>query len=482
MKKRTYLISRLSLFFFLTCLFPQLQFGQAYFQKVYIDNPYDQEGEDALPMADGGYLICGYTTNSTVNDADVEVWKIDATGTLLWKKTYGGAKVDFVSHMTPTSDGNYLLVGYSQSYGGGDYDVLLLKIDPDGNTLWLKTYGGSDNDLGVDVSPTSDGNFIVTGYSNGASHADLDMYLAKIGADGTLLWNKWIGTSSEEISNCVKQATDGGYIVLGMTMSVGQGDAYLVKTDASGNVSWSQTYGGVHYDEGVYVDPNADGTYTFLVRDSSDAGMDIDVRIIKSDASGGVIWNKVYGGTKKDTPKMIQSTMDGGYIVAAITRSFGLINPDMWIMKFDAGGDTTWTHHYGGVNHEHCYVARELPDGSYIACGKTESYSPDMDVMFLKLSSAGTLTAGIEKFAASSFNLFPNPAVNEVHLEISTNENASLSITDMSGREVVARANLAPGRTTIPLEEHAAGVYFVTLRSGTNISTRKLILNNHAHE
>jgi hypothetical protein len=482
--KHTILLSKFFFLTFLATFLPQVHFGQSYFQKVYVAT-YDQEGQDVLAMADGGYLICGYTTNSTLNDADVQVMKIDAFGNQVWKKTYGGAKVDFINRMTATPDGNYLLVGYSQSYGGGDFDVLLLKIDPDGNTLWLKTYGSSGNDQGMDISTTSDGNFIITGCSNSSStHGALDMYLAKIDPDGGVIWEKWIGGSATEISNCVKQATDGGYIVMGMTMSYGtEGDAYLVKTDGDGNVSWTQTFGGAHYDEGVYVCANTDGTYTFLVRDSSGVNRDIDIRIIKTDASGTAIWNKVYGGDRKDTPKMIQPTKDGGYIGCGNTRSFGLVNPDMWILKFDANGDTTWTHNYGGSNHEHCYTVREQPDGSYIACGKTESYSPDMDVIFLKLNSSGTMGIENQNFASGTgFNVFPNPAVEEVQLELVVNEAASLSITDMSGREVFARANVETGLTRIPLQDHAAGVYFVTVRTRSQVATRKLILNNQAHE
>ena len=139
--------------------------GQTYFQKVYQSSPHDQEAQDVLPTSDGGYILAGYTTNTTFNDCDVYIMKADANGNLLWTKTYGVNKPDFPYHMLATNDGNYFLVGYSQSYGGGDYDILLMKIDPSGNMLWTKTYGGFGNDMGRDIIATNDGNYLIVGSS-----------------------------------------------------------------------------------------------------------------------------------------------------------------------------------------------------------------------------------------------------------------------------------------------------------------------------
>jgi len=457
-----------------------LNYGQPYFQKVFYDSPFDQEGQDVLPTADGGYLIAAYTSNSTFNDQDIEVVKADASGALVWKKTYGGNKPDFPYHMLQAADGNYFIIGYSQSYGGGDYDVLLLKIDPAGNTIWLKTYGGWGNDQGLDIIATSDGNYMIVGNSNSAAMADQDMFLIKIDPAGTVIWNKWLGGSSNDFGNSIQQCSDGGYIVLGNTFSFGAGgDAYLVKTDAGGNIAWTKTFGGALYDEGVYLHLNTDGSYTFVVRDSSTVGHDIDVRIIKTDMSGNVIWNKAYGGTKKDTPKMIQSTMDGGYVVAAITRSFGLITPDMWIVKLDANGDTTWTRRYGGNQNEHCYVVRELSDGSLIATGKTSSYSPDFEIIFLKMNSSGTLTVGMEEtmIHEHGFTIFPNPFNERFVLDAEPASVCEISITDVCGQEVYRNNNVTHGRTEIVLNDRSAGVYFITVQGALRSFTRKIILN-----
>jgi hypothetical protein len=471
-----YRAARMAAFTLVAWLSPLLAEGQSYFQKVYYDSPYDQEGQDVVQMPDGGYLICGYTTNATLNDMDVLVIKTDAAGNQVWKQTYGGSKPDYPHHMLATSDGNYLLVGHSQSYSGGDYDVLLLKIDPNGNTIWLKTYGGWGNDKGSDIIATSDGNYMIIGQTDSWSQ-DLNFYMIKIDGGGNVIWSKNLGGSGNDFGSSIQQTPDGGYMLLGTTYSFGVGgDALQIKTDAGGNQQWQNTFGGGSYDEGMYVVVNSDGSAVMAIRDSSLAGKDIDTRVIKTDAGGAVQWNKVYGGTKKDTPKMIQHTMDGGYVMAAITRSYGLISPDMWIVKLDANGDTTWTRRYGGSQHEHCYVVRELSDGSYIAIGKTESYSPDFEVIFLRVNSSGTMTTGEELASADkTFRMYPNPAADRIVLDLRSTKASRVTLTDIAGRELYAGDVVGREELSINLAGKSEGIYFVTVDTEAGRVTRKLI-------
>lgn len=454
--------------------------AQTYFQKVYLSSPYDQEGQDVVPCPDGGYLIAGYTTNSVLYDCDIQITKSDAAGNKVWQKTFGGAKPDFAKHMIATSDGNFMIVGYSESYSSGDRDIYVLKVDQSGNEVWKKTYGGWGNDVGEDIIATSDGNFLIVGYSDSGSSTGQNANLIKIDASGNQIWSKQYGGSGDDFARSVKQCSDGGFIMLGNTLSYGtNGDAYLVRTDASGTESWYKTFGGSLYDEGTYITLNSDGSFTFLMRDSSNAGQDIDVRVIKTDANGNVIWNKNYGGTKKDTPKMINNTSDGGYIIAAISRSFGWINPDMWILKADANGDTTWTRHYGGVAHEHAYVAKEQADGSYIVVGKTDSYGPDMDIMFLKLNSQGTLAVGINEIYADAgiIRLFPNPNNGNMNIDLRGVTFAKISISDAIGREIYSKEAIREEELKISLETGKPGLYILKCESDKGTELKKFIIN-----
>jgi hypothetical protein len=454
--------------------------AQTYFQKVYQSAPYEQEGQDVLATADGGYLIAGYTTNSTQYDCNIYIVKTDGAGNLQWTKNYGGARPDFPYHMIATADGNYFLIGYSQSYSAGDADMYLAKIDPSGNLIWYKVYGGSGNDYGKDIIQTSDGNYLIVGWSNSPSMTDQNANLIKIDPSGNVIWSKLYGGSADDFGSSVKECGDGGFIMLGQSMSYGNGgDAYLVKTNAAGDLQWYKTFGGANYDEGVYLVKNSDESFVFVVRDSSNAGKDIDIDILKTDNDGNLIWSKNYGSTQKDTPKMVQATSDGGYIIAGISRSFGWINPDMWILKCNSGGDTTWTKHFGGVNHEHCYAVREQADGSYIAVGKTDSYGPDMDVMLLKLNSQGDLTIGLNEPLAlnASVKLFPVPGHDDLTLDLGDFKANRLVLTDIGGKEIYSKCCDNTKLVTIDVRDRKSGTYILKLESETQTITKRIIIN-----
>ena len=455
--------------------------AQAFFQKVFLKSPYDEEAQDVLPTSDGGYLFAGYTTNSTLNDCDVLVIKADASGTEQWRKTFGGNKPDFPYHMLQASDGNFFLVGYSQSYGGGDFDILLIKIEPDGDLIWSKTYGANGNDLSRDIIATADGNYMIVGWSKAAGQPDNNANLIKIDIDGTVIWNKTFGSSSDDFGNCVKTTSDGGYIMIGQTYGFGSsnGDAWLVKLNSNGDTTWTKRFGGSLNDEGYYLTVAPDGGYVFLVRDSSNVGQDIDTRVIKTDASGNLVWNKVYGGDKKDTPKMIQNTNDGGFIACGNSRSFGWINPDMWILKLNSSGDTTWTRHYGGSQNEHCYVIREMADGSYIATGKTASYGPNFDPIFLKFNSSGTLAVGVKEnaLAANSVQIYPNPSAGKLSIHSNGNNIRNIRITNSLGNAILINEKQDANQLDIDLEGTQSGIYFLTCEVDEKTVTKKLIIN-----
>lgn len=458
--------------------------AQSTFQKVYTD-VYDMDGLDVIPAQGGGYIITGMITNDIIDDMDIYIVKTNNNGDIEWTKTYGGNKPEYSFNILQATDASgYFIIGYTQSFGSGDYDSWLLKIDNSGDTLWTKRYGTWGNDQGKEIIPTSDGNYVIAGYSNSATYPDYQSYLIKINPSGNILWEKYYGGSNMEIGNSVKQCPDGGYVMFGQTFSYGAGggDAYMVKTNASGDLLWTKTFGGAQNDEGICIVSNSDNTFALCIRDSSSVGKDIEVQIIKTDANGDIIWDKKYGGTEKDTDKMIQATSDGGYIVAAISRSFGWNLPDMWILKLSSNGDTLWTRNYGGNDNEHCYAVRETADGGYIAVGKTESSSSTNGIMFLKLNSLGKLGfLGVgEIYADDAFSLYPNPTDENIYIDFKKEfPGSTFKITNVLGQtvysETIHRTYLNNTRS-INLKDNEPGVYFLTIQSKEQILTKKFIL------
>jgi hypothetical protein len=438
---------------------------------------YDRTSREVLPTADGGYIIAGVTNNSSINDCDAYIVKTNGAGVFQWDKVFGGAKPDYPYSMIETTDGNYMITGFTQSFGGGDMDIYLLKIDPSGNKIFEKTLGSFGNDEGREIIKSADGNYVIVGTSSSYS-GSRDVVLFKIDNSGTEIWRKTYGSSAAEYGNGVALCPDGGFIITGQTFSGGpDGQATLIKTDANGTESWTKSFGNSLTDEGIAVVANTDGSFVFAVRDST-ASNDIDVHIIKTDAGGVKVWEKTYGSTEKDTPKRLRATNDGGYIVGAISRSFGWINPDMWLLKLDAAGDLSWVKNFGGVDHEHCHDIKQTPDGGYLAAGHARSWTPGQKVYFIKMGSNGEV--GLSEFAnIQRFMIYPNPAVDDVTVELPLELNpTSVRVSNMLGQVIFSEDLQRTGNNlkSIDLKNNQSGVYMVTLQTNSGPVSQKIIL------
>jgi len=198
---------------------------------------------------------------------------------------------------------------------------------------------------GYSVEQTQDGGYIIAGYtySFGAGEEDADVYLIKTDAYGNVEWTKTYGGSSYDYGNSVQQTQDGGFIIAGATYSFGAGgcDVYLIKTDAYGNVEWTNTYGGSDYDGGYSVQQTKDGGYIIAGYTCSFGASGCDVYLIKTNANGNVEWTKTYGGSDLDKGYSVQQTQDGGFIIAGYTYSFGAGGADVYLIKTDANGNVT---------------------------------------------------------------------------------------------------------------------------------------------
>jgi hypothetical protein len=181
--------------------------------------------------------VTGRTYSFGADSFDVFLIKTDANGNLQWAKTYGGTNWDDASSVQQTSDGGYIVTGRTYSFGADSFDVFLIKTDANGNLQWAKTYGGTNWDDAFSVQQTSDGGYIVTGFTASFGAGTWDAFLIKTDADGNVQWAKTYGGTGLEWASSVQQTSDGGYIVAGYTELFGTGDAFLVKTDANGNIS-----------------------------------------------------------------------------------------------------------------------------------------------------------------------------------------------------------------------------------------------------
>jgi len=325
---------------------------------------------------DGGYIVAGWTRSFGAGDSAFYLVKTDDSGNPLWTRTYGGAGQEEARFVQQTTDGGYILAGWTNSFGAGAEDLYLVKTNSSGDTLWTRTYGGSGSDYACSVQQTADGGYIVAGWTCSFGAGGSDFYLVKTDGAGDTLWTRTYGGACGDWANCIQQTTDAGYIVVGCSNAFGPytEDFYLVKTNSSGDTLWTRTYGGSGRDWGSSVLQTADGGYIVAgTTRSYGAGLD-DIYLVKTDGSGNPLWTRTYGGAGEDIGACVQLTSDGGYIVEGHTRSWGAGLYDFYLLKTDDSGNPLWTRTWGGANDDAAYSGWQTTDGGFILAGLTGSF------------------------------------------------------------------------------------------------------------
>jgi len=250
-----------------------------------------EEGHAVQQTLDGGYIIAGWTNTwgSGVGD-DVYLIRTNGAGDTLWTRTYGGANNDEGWSVQQTSDTGYIISGVTKSFSDTMGDVYLIKTNVRGDTLWTRTYGGARYDCGLSVGQTSDGGYIIAGYTNSFGVGGYDFYLIKTNGTGDTLWTRTFGGTRDDCGWSAQQTSDGGYVIAGWTNSFTDtvGDVYLIKTDASGDTLWTRTYGGTSNDWSYSVQQTSDGGYIVAGGTGSFGAGGADVYLIKTDGNGNV--------------------------------------------------------------------------------------------------------------------------------------------------------------------------------------------------
>lgn len=292
--------------------------------------------------SDGGYIVAGRSSSFKVGYSDFYIIKLDGVGNKSWEKVYGGDSWEDPYAILQTSDGGYVVAGHTESLGVGKYDVYVMKLDEGGDSVWDETYGGTENDAASAIWQTADGGYIVTGYTASSGAGGMDMWVLKLEGNGTVTWDETFGGADHDAASAVWQTTDGGYIVAGYTESSGAGgkDILVLRLTSGGTIVWDEVFGGTGDDEAKSIQQTADGGYV-LAGTAATAGT-TDMYIAKLDENGARVWERYYGDSGNDAAYSIQQTADEGYVVAGYTHppdATSELDDDIYILKLNEEGE-----------------------------------------------------------------------------------------------------------------------------------------------
>jgi len=376
--------------FLISCIPTSISNEPKTWQKTYGGTGFDG-AQYIQQTSDGGYIAVGWTDSFGSGGYDGYLLKLDGSGNLKWQKTFGGNQEDWFNCVRQTSDGGYIAVGGTYSYGQGLADVYVVKLDANGELTWEETYGGDGFDEGYCIEQTADGGFIIAGESNSFVSGPVDVYVLKLDADGNLEWQKTYGSDGSDEAFCIRKTSDGGYIIAGRSdpQNPGMYDAYILKLDANGELTWQNTYGGDDWDEAKSIYQTSDGGY-IAVGVTNSLGAEWDAYAFKIAPDGMLQWQHHFGGTGSDEAHDVCQTMYGDYIVVGVTYSFGR-GGDVYLLKLDESGNQKFSRNYGGNTFDEANSIECTSDGRYIIAGRSDSFGTGCDdVYVLKIEEDGT--------------------------------------------------------------------------------------------
>ena len=347
---------------------------------------------------DGGYIIAGSTASYGAGGTDILLYKADAQGNFTWSRTFGGSLHEKGSSVFQTSDGGYIITGYTKSFGNGDMDVWLIKTDgngqscsnftTDGNcsessTKWVRAFGTSGNDYGNAVYECTDGGYIITGKSG----RNPSILLIKTDSNGDQEWENIYGSSVNDGGYYVEQIQDSGILLIGKENSSGNTDLSLIKVDMDGNIELHNTFGGTEPDVGYYFSGTDDGGFIIAgATQSYGNGQWDDMWLIKSSAGGSMEWQTTFGSNYSEQGHYAKQNANGGYTVSGFTESIGQGFYDIFLLWTDNIGNEISSQTFGGEDDDKCYAADETDDGGIIIVGYTESFgNGSADIFLMKI-------------------------------------------------------------------------------------------------
>ena len=520
-------MKQLLLFFTLLTFTTYITNAQIIWQNTIGGNTFD-DVENVIYTSDGGFLIIGVSESGISGDksessrggSDYWIVKTNSLGVVEWDKTFGGTGNEYPVSAIEAANGDFVIVGDSNSGISGDksenskggYDFWIVRINSSGTKIWDKTFGGADDEYGVDLKETATNDLIITGDSASNISGDksensrgfTDVWTIKISSTGTLLWDKTLGGDADEEVRSVLLTPDGGYIIGVIAESGISGDKtvntsnnedyWVVKVSNTNTINWQKTYGGTSTSVTALscLIATSDGGYLIAGDTDSNIGGEktentnggFDLWFIKTNSTGDIQWQNTIGGSDDEyTPYGFEKT-GGGYVFAAETlsnisgdKTENSNSNDIWLIELDASGNLIADKTYGTNSTEYPEQIIETSDGNFVVVSSvdelsgdnTEAPIGDTDYWLFKVDKSTLSVTSTEENL--NLKLFPNPVENEINIS-SKIKIDSVDIIDVTGKLI---SKIESPNKTIDVSELSTGIYVLKLHSKDGIINKRII-------
>jgi len=356
-------------------------------QKIY-GGKEDDIAYGIVALENGESAIVGTCKSYGAQRTDICVTRMTADGEMKWRLWLGGKKKDEGKAIARTADGNIVVLGRSKSFTKAyAYDLYVAKISLDGKKIWEKTLGGERDEYAGGIAGTDDGGVLLVGASESYGKGDKDIYIAKLDKNGQLLHAHTIGGEKEDAATALTRTRDGKMVLVGYREIeyTGNTDFLIMQLDQNGKRRWTKTFGEDYEDELRGVTATVDKGIVAIGTTRSYGSSQSDLTVMKIDAKGKTIWHKIYGFKYYEYGNAVATTLDGGFMLAGGTNTLGKGNHSVYVLALDRRGELIWSHVYGDERKDVAHGVARMSDGSMIVVGETNSFRREKNFYLIKL-------------------------------------------------------------------------------------------------
>jgi hypothetical protein len=456
--------------------------AQITFERTYEWSQYNDYGQAVLQTSDSGYFVAGYALIGNVDY--IYYFKTDPHGNVEWDNNFTSLDGAYPTEVIQQHEGKYCIVGGAGFWLQPSWILYGLQLKVGAGWSQSNIYHTVYDIFFKAGVGTDDGGIVMTGGIGRVIWDSLPLYIIKTDSAGAELWSETFDSLNLGPGAAIVQTHDQGIVICGASDIYSSSDQmFLLKTDASGTLLWNKTFDGIANamdltsDSGFII---AATTYTM--------GMNTEVYLIKTNNVGDTIWTRKFGGSGDDIPYSIATTRDGGFIITGYTNSFGQGMKDAYLVKTDAEGYVQWTKTFGGSQDDYAYDVKQTMDGGYILTGETVSFgSGYSDVYLIKTDSNGVSNGTLNlEFVSSANNhqlsLSPNPTSGLFTLHFSNESKdegkTSIKVFNMFGEEILSTTLTSSKNEDyqIDLSGFSKGIYVVQVNTGDAVVCRKIVL------